>query len=99
MFVEFDDDDLRRLYEDTSFRLRGIGRDLTRAYRKVVGFVQAASDERDLHAMRSLHFEKLEGRRSGQHSLRLNRQWRLIVRLEMKQERKQVVVIEIVDYH
>lgn len=99
MRVEFEDDDLRRLYEEPDFRLPSIGHDLTRAYRKVVGIVAAASDERDLRAMRSLHFEKLEGDRLGQHSLRLNKQWRLIVRLETTQEGKQVVVIEVVDYH
>jgi proteic killer suppression protein len=99
MRVEFEDDDLRRLYEEPDFRLSSIGRDLTRAYRKVVGIVVAASDERDLRAMRSLRFEKLEGDRLGQHSLRLNKQWRLIVRLHTTQEGKQVVVIEIVDYH
>jgi proteic killer suppression protein len=99
MLVEFEDDDLRRLYEDAEFRLPRFGRDIVRAYRKVVGFVVGANDERDLYAMRSLHFEKLEGSRSGQHSLRLNKQWRLIVKLQSSQEGKQVVVVEIVDYH
>ncbi len=99
MCVELEDDDLRRLYEEPDFRLSSIGHDLTRTYRKVVGIVAAASDERDLRAMRSLHFEKLEGDRLGQPSLRLNKQWRLIVRLETTQEGKQVVVIEVVDYH
>jgi proteic killer suppression protein len=99
MRVEFEDDDLRRLYEEPDFRLSSIGHDLTRAYRKIVGFVAAASDERDLRAMRSLHFEKLEGDRFGQHSLRLDKQWRLIVKLDTTQEGKQVVVIEVVDYH
>jgi len=99
MRVEFEDDDLRRLYEEPDFRLSSIGHDLTRAYRKAVGIVAAASDERDLRALRSLHFEKLDGDRLGQHSLRLNKQWRLIVRAESTQEGKQVVVIEVVDYH
>lgn len=99
MRVEFEDDDLRRLYEEPDFRLSRFGGNVTRAYRKVVGIVSAASDERDLYAMRSLHFEKLEGDRLGQHSLRLNKQWRLIVKLETRQEDTQVVVIEVVDYH
>ena len=99
MRVKFEDGDLRRPYEEPDFRLSSIGQDLTRAYRKVVGLVAAASDERDLRAMRSLHFEKLEGDRLGQHSLRLNKQWRLVFRLEATQESKQVVVIEVTDYH
>ena len=99
MVVDFEDDDLRRLFEEPDFRLPRFGRDLTRAYRKVVGFVSAVNDERDLYSMRSLHFEKLEGRRAGQHSLRLNDQWRLIVRIEEKEKGKRVVVIEVADYH
>lgn len=99
MRVEFENDDLRRLYEESGFRLSSLGQDLTRAYRKVVEIMAAAADERDLRAMRSLHFEKLEGDRLGQHSLRLNKQWRLIVKLETRQEDTQVVVIEVVDYH
>jgi proteic killer suppression protein len=99
MVVDFEDDDLRRLFEEPDFRLPRFGRDLIRAYRKVVGFVSAADDERDFYSMRSLHFEKLEGRRSGQCSLRLNDQWRLIVRIDGEQKEKRVVVIEVADYH
>ena len=98
LLVEFEDDDLQRLYEDRNFRVPRFVHELVRAYRKVVGVVVAASDERDLYALRSLHFEKLEGDRLGQHSLRLNKQWRLIVELKSTEKGKQVVVIEIVDY-
>jgi proteic killer suppression protein len=99
MLVEFEDDDLRRLYEEPDFRVAQIGRDLTKKFRKVVGFVVQASDERDIYAMSSLHFEKLEGDRFGQRSLRLDKQWRLIVRVEKTEADKTIVVIEIVDYH
>jgi len=61
--------------------------------------IRAATDERDFHAMRSLNFEKLKGGRAGQHSFRLNKQWRLIVTIESAEPKNIVVVIEIVDYH
>lgn len=99
MFVEFENDDLRRLYEEPEFRLPKIGPELTRKFRKVVGLVVQANDERDLRAMVSLHYEKLEGGRAGQRSLRLDKQWRLIVRVETAEDQKTIVVIEIVDYH
>jgi len=99
VIVQFEDDDLKRLYEDPQYRLPRLGEDLTRAYRKVVGFISSAADERDLVAMRSLHFEKLKGKRAGQYSLRLNQQWRLIIRLIENEEGKIVVVVEVVDYH
>ncbi|MGH9303767.1 MAG: type II toxin-antitoxin system RelE/ParE family toxin [Acidimicrobiales bacterium] len=99
MLVEFEDDDLRRLYEEQDFRLAGLGPELVRAFRKVLGLVVAAADERDLRSIKSLHFEKLQARRADQYSMRLYRQWRLVVRLEDRREGRTVVVVEVVDYH
>jgi proteic killer suppression protein len=99
MRIEFEDDDLRRLYEDREFHLSGFGHDLTRAFRKKVGLISAATDERDLRALASLHFEKLKGDRSHQHSIRLNQQWRLILELSEDQTGRIVRVVEVVDYH
>jgi toxin HigB-1 len=99
MLVEFNDDDLRRLYEDLEFRIPQVGPELTKKFRKVVGLVVQAFDERDLYALASLHYEKLEGDRVGQRSLRLDKKWRLIVRVETTEEQNIVIVIEIVDYH
>jgi proteic killer suppression protein len=59
----------------------------------------AALDERAFYAMTSLHYEKLKGDRAGQRSMRLNKQWRLILRIAEDDQGKQVVVIEIADYH
>jgi proteic killer suppression protein len=99
MEIEFDDDELRRLYEDGAYVHPRFGRDVVKAFRKKVGLIVAANDERDIRSVRSLHDEKLAGDRTGQHSMRLNDQWRLIVRLEAKASRRVVVIIEIVDYH
>lgn len=99
MRVYFDDDDLRRLYEDPKFVLSAFGSDVVKAFRKKVGFLLAADSELDLRNYSALHFEKLRGGRKGQHSIRLNRQWRLILRLESDGAGKLIVVVEIVDYH
>jgi toxin HigB-1 len=61
--------------------------------------IRAAPDERDFYALKSLHFEKLQGDREGQCSMRLNKQWRLILRLDTRANGKVVVVISIADYH
>jgi toxin HigB-1 len=99
MEIEFDDGELRRLYEEPEFRLPELGDQLARSYRKVLGLVAAATDERNLRAVRSLHFERLGADRQGQHSMRLHKQWRLKVRFETVEKVKKVVVVEIVDYH
>ena len=97
--IRFADKDLQTLYENEEFRLREYGSDITKAFRKKVAIIDAAVDERDLRAMKSLHFEKLHGDRAGQHSIRLNRQWRLILTLETDEDGRIVVVVEIADYH
>lgn len=98
MEVEFADDSLRRLESDSGFDA-GFGRDVVRAFRKRIQFIRAARDERDFYAMRSLNFEKLKGKREGQHSMRLNDQWRLILELVKRNDGKVVVIVEIADYH
>lgn len=99
MRVEFEDDELRRLYTEPDFHASRYGSDLVKAIRKKIGFVVAATTEQDLRAVKSLHFEKLSGNRAGQHSIRLNDQWRLILRLESDAEGRLVVIVEVVDYH
>jgi proteic killer suppression protein len=61
--------------------------------------IRAASDERDLYALRGLRMEKLRGRRQHQYSLRLNDQWRLVIELAGEASAKKIKVIEIIDYH
>lgn len=99
MRIRFGDDELRKLYEDPNHRAPQYGRDLIKAFRKKVGLIVAAASELDLRALRSLHLEKLRGDRVGQHSIRLNDQWRLILILETDADGKVVVILEIADYH
>lgn len=98
MDVDFDDDDLDRLETDATFSA-GFGSDIVRGFRKVMQRVRAAHDERDLYAIRGLRFEKLDGVRSHQHSLRINDQWRVIVELRGKGSQKRVGIVGIKDYH
>ena len=99
MEVEFEDDDLERLYTEPDFRIPRMGPDLINQFRRKVGIVSAATDERDLRAMRSLRFEKLDGDRLGQSSIRLNDQWRLILHFYTRDDGRIAVVVEVVDYH
>jgi proteic killer suppression protein len=60
--------------------------------------IRAAEDERVFYALKSLHYEKLHAR-PGQHSMRLNDQWRLIVEYEEAADGKTAIVVAIEDYH
>ena len=70
-----------------------------KAFRRRMQFLRSADDERDLRAMKSMRFEKLQGARSHQHSLRLNDQWRLILEIEPQGTTKKLVIVDIEDYH
>lgn len=100
MRLRFEDEDLRRLFEDASFRHPRLGDDLVKSYRKKLAFLSAAMNVQDVRSMKSLHLEKLSGKRKGQHSIRLNDQWRVILRFEQAQTEGTVtVIVEIIDYH
>ena len=98
MEVDFDDEDLRRLAYDPSFDM-GLDRGVVKAYRMRVQAIDAAMDERAFYALTSWHFEKLKGNLIGKFSIRLNKQWRLLIKLDKKDSGKTVVVISICDYH
>ena len=98
MEVEFSDDDLDRLEADRSFTA-GWEVGVVKAYRKLMQAIRAAPDERDFYSLKSLRFERLQGKRSHQRSMRLNDKWRLIVELKGEAPSKTVRVIGIEDYH
>lgn len=98
MDVFFKDQSLDRLETDANFSA-GLGGAIVKAYRRRMQQIRAASDERTFYAHRSLRFEKLQGSREGQYSMRLNDQWRLIVEIRGEAPRKIIYVVEIVDYH
>jgi len=61
--------------------------------------LRAAPDERTLRNWKSLHYEKLEGDRAGQRSIRLNKQWRLVFTLNSDLKPPKITVLAIEDYH
>jgi len=98
MEVQFDDGNLDRLETDAQFTA-GHSQEVVRAYRKRMQQIRAFRDERDFLSVRSLNFEKLKGSREGQHSIRLNLQWRLILEIRGDHPCKVIGIVEIVDYH
>lgn len=98
MDVDFEDASLRRLETDPAYTA-GLDAAIVKAFRKRLQFIRAAPDERAFYAMKSLHYEKLKGNLDGQSSMRLNDQWRLLLRLRQNEDGKTVVVISIADYH
>jgi len=59
--------------------------------------LEAATSLDDLRALRSSNLEALKGKRAGQFSIRINKQWRIC--FEWPKSAKGPSNIEIVDYH
>jgi proteic killer suppression protein len=77
MIVNFRDDWLRAFFVD-DVRSRNIPSDLeSRLFRKLQMIDDATTDQ-DLRVPPSNHFEKLRGKLADFHSIRVNKQWRLI---------------------
>jgi len=98
MEVRYVDEELARLAREAKSTGEW-SRAIVKAFRKRIQTILDAPDERTFRELKSLHFEKLKGDRSHQHSMRLNDQWRLIIELEGQSPKKVVKVIAIEDYH
>jgi len=96
MEIEFDDPDLERLEAEASSARYAPA--VVKGFRKAINFIRAAVDERDLR-LPGLNFKPLEGNRAGQHSMKLNDQWRLILEVRGEGKQKKIGIIEIADYH
>ena len=98
MEIVFRNKDLDRLEIDPSFTA-GLTPEIVKTYRKRVWVIRNASEEREFYGFKSWHFEKLKGKRSHQHSIRLNKQWRLIIEIMDMKPSNVIEIIKIEDYH
>jgi len=98
MKFRFGDNVLERLYTERDFR-GPFSKEIVKLYRKRMAMIRSAPDERDFYDLKSLHFEKLSGKRKNQRSIRLNEQLRLVIEFEGKGDNKTVVILAIEDYH
>ena len=79
MIVSFRDEWLRGFFVEDASSRRIPASIETRLFRKLQMIDDAMTDP-DLRVPPSNHFEKLRGNLEGWHSIRVNRQWRLVFR-------------------
>jgi proteic killer suppression protein len=92
MNIHFADKDTQRLFERQDVRrFRGI----ERAARRKLQILSAATSLQDLRLPPGNRLEALKGDRKGWHSIRVDRQWRVVFRWTDAGPRD----IAIVDYH
>jgi toxin HigB-1 len=98
MDTEFTNEALDRLETDSQFTA-GYAPGIVKAFRRRMQAIRAATDERDLRAVKGNRFEKLKGSRAHQHSIRLNDQMRLIVEIRTGKPKNKILIVNIEDYH
>ena len=92
MIQGFNDRKTQRFYEGRKIRdFQGFTSQATRR----LTVLDSAESLQDLAALRSNRLEPLAGKRVGQHSIRINRQWRICFRWKDDGPYD----VEIVDYH
>ena len=79
MIVSFRDAWLRAFFVD-DIRSQNIPPDLESRLFRTLQMIDDATTDRDLRIPPSNHFEKLRGNLEGFHSVRVNKQWRLVFR-------------------
>ena len=79
MIESFRDDWLRAYFVD-DVHSRSIPSDIERRLFRKLQMIDDATTDQDLRVPPSNHFEKLSGNLKTFHSIRVNRQWRLIFR-------------------
>jgi proteic killer suppression protein len=74
-------------------------REVVNAFMRRVRHIEAANDERDLRVPASVHYERLKKTHKGKDSMRLNREWRLIVSVTEDKQGKYVLIHEINNHY
>ncbi len=93
MIQSFADRDTERLFQREP--VRRLPAELQRLLLRKLGLVDAAEQLEDLRVPPGNRLEKLKGNRAGQHSVRVNDQWRICFRWKDGN----AYDVEIVDYH
>jgi proteic killer suppression protein len=98
MLVRLTDKTLQRIDDDHEYD-GGYAENIANLFRIRMQQIRAVDNENELRRLKSLHFEKLKGKRKHEYSMRLNKQFRLIFQIEKVREQNQLVVTGIEDYH
>jgi len=93
MIKSFADQETEKVFD--SIRSRRLPEDIQRSAYKKLRFVNSAKTIDDLRVPPGNRLEALEGDRKGQHSIRINEQWRVCFRWSDGDAYE----VEIVDYH
>ncbi|MFB6305782.1 MAG: type II toxin-antitoxin system RelE/ParE family toxin [Flavobacteriales bacterium] len=99
--MRFKTEELKRLYTTPLQDIKGkfpFGRDIIKQYKKKVLLLISVSKLKQLKQFKGLKFEYLKGKRKGECSIRLNKQYRLIFK-PIDGINKEIIVINEISKH
>ncbi|TDQ08538.1 type II toxin-antitoxin system RelE/ParE family toxin [Pedobacter metabolipauper] len=74
--------------------------EIIKQFQKRILQIVQARDTQDLRAIKSLHFEKLKQHKyEGKYSIRINRSYRIIFRIDIEEKTVEILVIEEINNH
>lgn len=94
MFIEFDKDYLRELFEQghTGDKRHRYQAEVVKGYRKCVMYLKHAKGVEQLYPIKSLNYEILQGDKKGISSVRINLQYRLEFTVR-QEEGEQIITV------
>jgi len=98
MKIDFNDRKLELLLTDRAHETK-LPIAIIQSFRKKYVLLKSAPDEKTLINWRSFNYESLKGKRIGQKSIRLNKQWRLVFELNESEIPPRIIILSIEDYH
>lgn len=100
MDFSFDDKKMLKLFTENKGKLATkFPAEVVVKFFSVMEIITSLDSTDQLRQFRGLNFEALKGDRAGQHSLRLNDQFRLIIEETEDDDGQLLLIIEITDYH
>ena len=99
MKIIYRDSTLQRLAEDPYYKPKKWSSEVIKTYQKKILIISSATSELDIRAIKSLHLEKLQGDRRETYSIRINRQFRLIISFEIDNDGQYVAILELTNHY
>lgn len=99
MKIIYKDHTLQQLAEDPNYKPKKWSPEIIKSYQKKILIISSATNELDLRAVKSLHLEKLKGDRIDTYSIRINRQFRLIISFEIDKDGQYVAILELTNHY
>ncbi len=97
MEIIFGDEELKELY--TKGKSKIYNKDIINGFFRKMAIFRQIKDEKELYAMNSLHFEKLNNYPKWEYSIRINQKRRIVFNIHLNWEQKIISIEELSNHY